>query len=50
MADSRQTTPRKPATKFPQLQKKLLKTTAGDSGKRTTGIHHAQRGHQQRHS
>ncbi len=50
MTDSRPTTPRKPATKFAQLQKKLFRTTAGGHGKRTAGIHLARRGHQQRHS
>jgi hypothetical protein len=53
MSRSQQNTPRKPATKFPQLQKKLRQLTAGNRGQRVPhimpNVHQGRRGLQQRH-
>jgi len=42
MANAKKSTPRKPATKFPQLQKKLRQLTAA-SGKKPTKFHELHR-------
>lgn len=53
MSRSQQNTPRKPATKFPRLQKKLRQLTAGARAKKMSNIqpnvHQGRRGLQQRH-
>jgi hypothetical protein len=43
MAQPKKNTARKPATKFPQLQKKLRQLTAA-TGKKPPKFHHVQRG------
>ena len=50
MANSKKKTPRKPATKFPQLQKKLRQlSAAAERSKKIPNVHQGRRGLQQRH-
>ena len=49
MSRSQQNTPRKPATKFPQLEKKLRQVTAAtDRSKKIPNVHQGRRGLQGR--
>jgi hypothetical protein len=48
MSRSQQNTPRKPATKFPQLQKKLRQVTAAERSKKIPNVHQGRRGLQGR--
>jgi len=49
MVRSQQNTPRKPATKFAQLRKRLESVKRMENVRRTQGIHQVQRGQPFRH-